>query len=282
MRARVCLYVCMQTYMCFHPRTYICERIRAPIRIHTYVSGYVRPHAHTNTGMCVHLYYTHARTMYVPVPPPLHLLTSSSLCPAEGGRRGPTAGCAPAGGRHCSSPVCPVRPGGWSRPFTKGPRGERGDDARLRRRGCRGRKAGAGPAPVTAGGGTERRPWGGRSGTAGGSPGETERRRWREQVPGGRRGGAGAPRKEAARGSRGERRGRAARAGIRPCGCPACPPAAFRPPRFGKCGVLLRGFFNFYFFLNRRVCPRRAARAAARTRNLLLCPASTSELHNGI
>lgn len=67
--------------------------------------------------------------------------------------RGGRPGRLRSGRRHCSSPVCPLPPGDGDGPPQKGPRGERRDDARLRRRGWRRQKAAAGAAPVTAGGG---------------------------------------------------------------------------------------------------------------------------------
>lgn len=124
--------------------------------------------------------------------------------------------------------------------------------------------------------GAQRQSWGAEAG-----PGEPRRERLSsvrpgERVPGARRDGAGAPRKAAAKGSRGERRGQASRAAIRPCGCPVCPPPPF---------ALLDSASVFFFFFKKKtrlVCPRRAARAASRTHNLLIFPVNISELHNGI
>lgn len=244
--------------------------------------------------MCVHL---HTHIIYVYVLPPIHLLTSSSLS-VRGGqppRSPPPAGCAPAGGRHCSSPVCLARPGGRSRPLSKGRRGERGvEDARVRRRGRRRRGTGTGPAPVTAGGGRPAPPLatpsrapsgspGDGGGTGRGSPGGDEQRRSGERVPGARRGGAGAPRKAAESG--GDRRHRRPSVPVAVL-CPSVPPPF---PLLNSASVffvcLLFCFGDFFFFLKkpkRLVYPRRAARAASRTPNLLIFPANISELHNGI
>lgn len=140
-RLRSFLLVCAGTPVSIHTRTHT----HAYTYIYIYVNVYMRPYAHINMYMCVHLY----RRM-------LHMLTCFHRCTSELSAPFPPRSAiakvlAPRRAGGIFFPVCPTLPRGGHNPTRKVPAGSGGTDARLQQRGRRRREAGANAAPVTTG-----------------------------------------------------------------------------------------------------------------------------------